>query len=163
MANCYDKYFSIYGKSLEEIPDSVWAEIKTKFVRKQSQKSLASVIAYNEEKQLAACLWSDLPYFNETQQSPGFARQCGLEYAKDKYHFCIDVDIFYWHQYVNLMMTKLEHPDVSCVSSFMSQLMGDAPLRMSMSLVGQRKACRFGIEQIAERWKNIYEFNENQS
>ena len=152
MSNWYDKYLSIYGKSPEEIPDSVWDEIKTKLARKQSQEPLVSVvvIAYNEEKRLAACLWSlselqtkypieilgvnnnskdrteevyqrlGLPYYNETQQSPGFARQCGLEHAKGKYHFCIDADTFYPHRYVDLMMTKLERPDVSCVSSFWS-------------------------------------------
>lgn len=152
MANWYDKYLSIYGKSPEEIPDSVWDEIKAKLAQKQSQEPLVSVvvIAYNEERRLAACLWSlselqtkypieilgvnnnskdrteevyqrlGLPYFNETQQSPGFARQCGLEHAKGKYHFCIDADTFYPHRYVDLMMTKLERPDVSCVSSFWS-------------------------------------------
>lgn len=152
MSNWYDKYLSIYGKSPEEIPDSVWDEIKSKLAQKQSQDPLVSVvvIAYNEERRLTACLWSlselqtkypieilgvnnnskdrteevyqrlGLPYFNETQQSPGFARQCGLEHAKGKYHFCIDADTFYPHRYVDLMMTKLERPDVSCVSSFWS-------------------------------------------
>lgn len=152
MSNWYDKYLSIYGKSPEEISDSVWDEIKSKLAQKQSREPLVSVvvIAYNEEKRLAACLWSlsdlqtkypieilgvnnnskdrteevyqrlDLPYYNETQQSPGFARQCGLEHAKGKYHFCIDADTFYPHRYVDLMMTKLERPDVSCVSSFWS-------------------------------------------
>ena len=108
------------------------------------------VIAYNEECRLAACLWSlseiqtkypieilgvnnnskdrtedvyqrlGLPYFTELRQSPGFARQCGLENAKGKYHFCIDADTFYPAQYVDLMMTKLARPNVSCVSSFWS-------------------------------------------
>lgn len=108
------------------------------------------VIAYNEEKRLPACLWSlselqtnypieilgvnnnskdqtegvyqklGLPYFNEARQSPGFARQCGLDHAKGKYHFCIDADTFYPPQYINLMMTKLQKPDVACVSSFWS-------------------------------------------
>lgn len=152
MANWYDKYLSIYGKSPEEIPDSVWDEIKTKLAQKQSQEPLVSVvvIAYNEERRLVACLWSlselqtkypieilgvnnnskdrteevyqrlGLPYYNETQQSPGFARQCGLEHAEGKYHFCIDADTFYPAKYVDLMMTKLERSDVSCVSSFWS-------------------------------------------
>jgi glycosyltransferase involved in cell wall biosynthesis len=152
MAHWYDKYLSIYGKSFEEIPDSVLDEIKGKLAVKQSEEPLVSivVIAYNEEKRLAACLWSlselqtkypveilgvnnnskdrteevyqrlGLPYSNETQQSPGFARQCGLEHAKGKYHFCIDADTFYPPQYVDLMMTKLERSDVSCVSSFWS-------------------------------------------
>ena len=152
MNHWYDKYLSIYGKSIAEIPDSVLDEIKGKLAAKQSAEPLISivVIAYNEEKRLAACLWSlselqtkypveilgvnnnskdrteevyqrlGMPYFNETKQSPGFARQCGLEHAKGKYHFCIDADTFYPPRYVDLMMTKLERPDVSCVSSFWS-------------------------------------------
>lgn len=152
MANWYDKYLSIYGKSMEEIPDSVLDEIKTNLAQKQSQVPLVSVvvIAYNEERRLSACLWSlselrtkypieilgvnnnskdrteevykrlGLPYFNEFKQSPGFARQCGLENAKGKYHFCIDADTFYPPRYVDLMMAKLVRPDVSCVSSFWS-------------------------------------------
>lgn len=152
MTNWYDKYLSIYGKSPEEIPEHIWDEIKSKLAEKQSKEPLASivVIAYNEEKRLAACLWSlselqttypieilgvnnnskdrteevyqrlGLPYYNEEKQSPGFARQCGLEHAKGKYHFCIDADTFYPPQYVDLMMSKLTQPNVSCVSSFWS-------------------------------------------
>ena len=152
MAHWYDKYLSIYGKSFEDIPDNVFDEIKGKLAAKQSEEPLISivVIAYNEEKRLAACLWSlselqtkypveilgvnnnskdrteevyqrlGLPYFNETKQSPGFARQCGLEHAKGKYHFCIDADTFYPPRYVDLMMTKLNRSEVSCVSSFWS-------------------------------------------
>ena len=152
MSSWYDKYLSIYGKSFEEIPDNVFDEIKGKLAAKQSEEPLISivVIAYNEEKRLAACLWSlselqtkypveilgvnnnskdrteevyqrlGMPYFNETKQSPGFARQCGLKHAKGKYHFCIDADTFYPPRYVDLMMTKLKRSDVSCVSSFWS-------------------------------------------
>jgi len=98
------------------------------------------VIAYNEECRLAACLWSiselktkypieiigvnnnskdhteevykalGLPYHNETKQSPGYARQCGLEHSRGKYHFFIDADTFYPSCYVDLMMQKLEKP-----------------------------------------------------
>ena len=152
MANWYDKYLSIYGKSPNEIPESILDEIKEKLAEKQSKEPLASVvvIAYNEERRLPACLWSlselqsqypieilgvnnnskdrtedvyqrlGLPYFNEMKQSPGFARQCGLEHAKGKYHFCIDADTFYPSRYVDLMMTKLTKSNVSCVSSFWS-------------------------------------------
>ena len=152
MEKWYDKYLSIYGKSFDEIPDSVLDEIKNNLANKQSREPLISivVIAYNEERRLAACLWSLselqtnypieilgvnnnskdrteevyqrlwLPYFTELKQSPGFARQCGLENAKGKYHFCIDADTFYPVQYVDLMMTKLTRPNVSCVSSFWS-------------------------------------------
>lgn len=152
MSKWYDKYLSIYGKSFNEIPDSVLDQIKTQLGDKQSEKPLVSVvvIAYNEERRLASCLWSlselqtkypieilgvnnnskdrtedvykrlGLPYFNESKQSPGFARQCGLDHSKGKYHFCIDADTFYPSHYVDLMMTKLTRPDVSCVSSFWS-------------------------------------------
>jgi glycosyltransferase involved in cell wall biosynthesis len=108
------------------------------------------VIAYNEERRLAACLWSlselqtkypieifgvnnsskdrtedifqrlGLTYFNEPKQSPGFARQCGLDHAKGKYHFFIDADTFYPSCYVDKMMTKLLKPNVSCVGTFWS-------------------------------------------
>ena len=152
MANWYEKYLSIYGKSLDEIPDSVLDEIKENLSKKQSDNPIASVvvIAYNEEKRLSACLWSlselqtkypieilgvnnnskdkteevyrrlALPYYNEVRQSPGYARQCGLDHSKGKYHFCIDADTFYPCKYVDLMMTKLSRPEVSCVSSFWS-------------------------------------------
>lgn len=108
------------------------------------------VIAYNEECRLTSCLWSlseisstyplelfgvnnnskdrtedvfkslGLPYYNESKQSPGFARQCGLNHARGKYYFCIDADTCYPPQYINLMMRKLLQNNVSCVSSFWS-------------------------------------------
>lgn len=108
------------------------------------------VIAYNEENRLAACLWSlselqtsypveilgvnnnskdatehvyqslGLPHYNETRQSPGYARQCGLEHARGKYHFFIDADTLYPSCYVDKMMGKLTQPDVSCVGTFWS-------------------------------------------
>ena len=108
------------------------------------------VIAYNEERRLLACLWSlsdlkskypleiigvnnnssdkteeifkvvGIPYYNESKQSPGFARQCGLEHVRGKYYFCVDSDTLYPYQYVDLMMEKLLDDKVSCVSSFWS-------------------------------------------
>lgn len=152
MPKWYDKYLSIYGKSINDIPNDVLDRIQYQLAEKQCADPLVSivVIAYNEECRLAACLWSlsdlqtnypieilgvnnnskdkteeiyqrlGLPYYNEPKQSPGFARQCGLDHAKGKYHFCIDADTFYPPHYVDLMMTKLVKPDVSCVSSFWS-------------------------------------------
>ena len=108
------------------------------------------MIAYNEARRLSACLWSlselqtkypieilgvnnnskdeteqvyqafGIPYYNETKQSPGFARQCGLQHARGKYHFFIDADTLYPPQYVDLMMQKLTQPDVSCVGTLWS-------------------------------------------
>ena len=123
-----------------------------KLAAKQNSDPVVSVvvIAYNEEKRLAACLWSlseiesnypleiigvnnnsndrtedvyqrlGLPYFNEQRKSPGYARQCGLNHAKGKYHFCIDADTIYPPQYIDLMMVKLKKPELSCVSSLWS-------------------------------------------
>ncbi len=108
------------------------------------------VIAYNEEHRLTSCLWSlselqtkypveilgvnnnsqdmteevyrrlSLPYYNESKQSPGFARQCGLQHARGKYHFFIDADTFYPSCYVDRMMAVLLKPGVSCVGTFWS-------------------------------------------
>ena len=150
--NWYDKYLSIYGKNLNEVPQSIVDEIRERLASLQSAEPLVSVvvIAYNEECRLAACLWSlselktkypieiigvnnnskdctedvykslGVPYYNETKQSPGYARQCGLEHSKGKYHFFIDADTFYPSCYVDLMMRKLEKPNVSCVGTFWS-------------------------------------------
>lgn len=152
MPKWYDKYLSIYGKPFDEVSDNILDEIKSKLGTLQSEDPFISivVIAYNEERRLAACLWSlselqtqypieilgvnnnsrdrteelyqrlGLPYFNEPKQSPGFARQCGLENARGQYHFCIDADTFYPPYYIDLMMSKLTKPNVSCVSSFWS-------------------------------------------
>ena len=108
------------------------------------------VIAYNEAKRLSSCLWSlsdlktsypieilginnsstdetedvykafGIRYFNEERKSPGFARQCGLDNSRGRYHFFIDADTFYPPLYIDTMMKKLTRPGVSCVGSFWS-------------------------------------------
>lgn len=108
------------------------------------------VIAYNEEYRLASCLWSlselkskypleilgvnnnstdgteqvyqdlGLPYYNESRQSPGYARLCGLQHARGKYHFFIDADTVYPSCYVDKMMAKLLKSGISCVGTFWS-------------------------------------------
>ena len=104
----YSKYLSIYEKPFSEVPSEVIRSTRERLAAMQSDEPLVSivVIAYNEGKRLASCLWSlsDLSttypleilgvnnnskddteevykafgvrYFNETRQSPGFARQC---------------------------------------------------------------------------------------
>ena len=148
----YNKYLNIYGKPFSEVSPIILVEIKNQFASLQSMDPLVSVLvsAYNEEKRLAACLWSlsdlktqypieilgvnnnsndktedvfkalGVPYFNEPRQSPGYARQCGLQHAKGKYHFYIDADTFYPVEYVDRMMEKLTLPEVACVSTFWS-------------------------------------------
>lgn len=108
------------------------------------------VIAYNEAMRLSSCLWSlselrssypleiigvnnnstdeteivyqafGVRYYNEQRRSPGFARQCGLDNSRGKYHFFIDADTFYPPLYIDTMMRKLQQPNVSCVGSFWS-------------------------------------------
>ncbi|MBP3511754.1 MAG: glycosyltransferase family 2 protein [Prevotella sp.] len=108
------------------------------------------VIAYNEATRLPACLWSlselstawpleiigvdnnssddtgrvfeafGVRCFREKRKSPGFARRCGLDNSRGKYHFFIDADTMYPPRYVDLMMERLERPGVSCVGTFWS-------------------------------------------
>lgn len=110
------------------------------------------VIAYNEEKRLLSCLWSlsesickypmeiigvnnnskdrtedvfkavGLTYYNELQQSCGYARRCGLEHAKGKYYICIDADTMYPPRYVETLVNTLEKPGVVAVSSLWSYI-----------------------------------------
>lgn len=106
-----------------------------------------SVIGYNEEKHLFSCLWAlsemkckypveiigvdneskdrtseifektGVPYYVETQHSCGFARQCGLNHARGKYHINIDSDTLYPSKYVELMVDALLRPKVIAVCS----------------------------------------------
>ena len=148
----YSKYLSIYEKPFSEVPNEVITSTRERLAAMQSDEPLVSivVIAYNEGKRLASCLWSlsdlqtsypieilgvnnnskdntedvykafGVKYFNETRQSPGFARQCGLDNSRGKYHFFIDADTFYPPLYIDTMMKKLTKPGVSCVGSFWS-------------------------------------------
>lgn len=141
-------YGKSYKELPDKLLDQIKCQLAEK--RSEAPLVSVVVIAYNEEKRLTSCLWSlcdlqtkypieilgvnnnshddtegvyqrlGLPYYNERKQSPGFARQCGLDHAKGKYHFCIDADTFYPPRYVDLMMSKLTRSDVSCVSSFWS-------------------------------------------
>lgn len=100
------------------------------------------LICYNEEKRLLSCLWSlcenkcNFPieilainnnssdhtekvlqelgttYFNETQKGPGYARQCGLNHARGKYHLCIDADTMYPPHYLETHLKQLSKPGV---------------------------------------------------
>lgn len=102
-------------------------------------------IAHNEESHLLGCLWSlcdnvtDFPieilvvnnhstdataeilkntgatWFDETQKGPGFARQCGLNHAKGKYHICIDADTLYPPFYIQTMVQELKKKDTVAV------------------------------------------------
>ncbi|MBE6284210.1 MAG: glycosyltransferase family 2 protein [Mediterranea massiliensis] len=102
------------------------------------------VIAHNEERRILGCLWSlaenilDVPaeiivvnnnstdkttylldrvgacWYDEKQKGPGFARQCGLNKARGKYHLCIDSDTLYPPYYVATHLKYLSMPNVVC-------------------------------------------------
>ena len=148
----YSNYLTIFGKSYPEITPGVMQEIAQKIAKKNKPDPIASVvvIAHNEEKHLAACLWSladnqcnypleiigvnnnssdqtdaifraagIIPLFEE-QESPGYARRCGLNQAKGNYYICIDSDTLYPPRYIQTVIEQLQQPGVVAVSSLWS-------------------------------------------
>lgn len=145
----YQKYLSIYEKSFSEIPQQLIIEVREKIAKLQSPAPLitVSIIAYNEEKHLFACLWAlsemsckypleiigtnndskdrtaeifqavDIPFETEYQHSCGFARLNGLKRAKGKYHINIDADTLYPRYYVEIMADALQKKNIVAVNS----------------------------------------------
>ena len=150
----YTKYLSVYNKPFDEVPQEVVSLVKNNIKQLQSEKPLVtvSVIGYNEEKHLLACLWSlsemrckypveiigvdndskdrtaeifkqtGVPYYTEMQHSCGHARLCGLNHAQGKYHINIDSDTMYPPLYVETMVNALEKPNVVAVCSSWSYM-----------------------------------------
>lgn len=152
----YTKYLQVYNRSLSQISPLVVKEINNKLqeVRNSNATPVVSVIliAYNEEKHLASCLWSlienqynfpveilavnnnstdqtektlqqlGVTYFNEIKKGPGHARQCGLNHARGKYHICIDADTMYPPQYIETHVKELMKPGVVATFSLWSFL-----------------------------------------
>lgn len=150
----YEKYLSVYEKPYQEVPKSVVNTVRENLARLQSDEPLVtvSVIAYNEEKHLLACLWSlsemqccfpveiigvdnyskdctadifkevGLPYYTESRHSCGFARQCGLTHSRGKFHINIDADTMYPPRYVETMADALLSPRVVGVCSSWSYI-----------------------------------------
>ena len=150
----YTKYLQVYEKPFADAPQSVIDEVRNKLAKLQSNQPVVTVslIGYNEEKRLLACLWSlsemickypveligvdnestdrtaeiyqatGIPYYTENQHSCGFARLCGLNNSKGKYHINIDSDTLYPPHYVETMIKVLEKPGVVAVSSLWSYI-----------------------------------------
>ena len=150
----YKKYLSVYNKPFISSNQTEIQFITNKLNNLQSKNPLVtvSVIAYNEEKNLLACLWSlsemkckypieiigvnndsqdktedifkavGLPYYNEYQHSCGYARKCGLEHAKGKFHINIDADTLYPPKYVEIMVDSLIKPGVVAACSLWSYI-----------------------------------------
>ncbi len=150
----YSKYLEAYEVPYEEIRKDVFAQVKAGITSLQSENPLVtvSIIAYNEEKHLAACLWSlseqqckypmeiigvdneskdhtaeiyercGVTCYTETQHSCGWARLRGLKNARGKYHLNIDSDTMYPPKYVEMMVDMLEIPGTVGVSSLWSYI-----------------------------------------
>ena len=150
----YSKYLQVYEKPYSEAPREIVEKVREKLQKLQSDEPLVTVslIGYNEEKHLLACLWalsdmkckypveiigvnndskdrteeifrdSGIPYYNEYQHSCGHARTCGLNKAKGKYHINIDSDTLYPPLYVEKMVNKLNRKGVVAVSSLWSYM-----------------------------------------
>ncbi|WP_281644112.1 glycosyltransferase family 2 protein [Bacteroides zoogleoformans] len=137
----YEKYMQVYEKNYdEEAFRGIVSEVRDNLQKLQSETPLVtvSVIAYNEEKHLLACLWtlseqktkypieiigvnndsndktseifkaSGIPFYTEYQRSCGYARLCGLTHAKGKYHINIDADTLYPPYYVDTVIDVME-------------------------------------------------------
>lgn len=150
----YTKYLQVYEKPLSEAPQVIIEEVRNKLQKLQSDTPLVTVslIGYNEEKHLLACLWSlsemeckypveiigvdndskdrtaevfqatGVTYYTESQHSCGFARLCGLNHARGKYHINIDSDTLYPPHYVETMINALKKPGIVAVSSLWSYI-----------------------------------------
>lgn len=137
----YSRYLQVYGKKFDEVASAeIISEVRLNLKRIQSDAPLVtvSIIAYNEERHLLACLWSlsemktrypieiigvdngskdrtadvyravGLPFYTELQQSCGHARNCGLMHARGKYHVNIDADTLYPPTYVDTVIDVME-------------------------------------------------------
>lgn len=137
----YSDYLAVYEKNFDEVAYAdVITSVREKLASIQSDKPLVtlSVIAYNEEKHLLACLWAlsniktkypieiigvdndskdhtadvykalGVTYYTETKHSCGHARLCGLNHAKGKYHINVDADTLYPSTYVDAVIDVME-------------------------------------------------------
>ena len=154
MEKWYEKYLIMYDKPFNVVPESLVEDVRHNLDRLQSNKPevTISVIAYNEEKHLFACLWSlsemickypveiigvdndskdctseifeavGIPFFKEYKHSCGHARLCGLNHANGKFHVNIDADTMYPPHYVDIMINSLKKRNVVGASSLWSYI-----------------------------------------
>lgn len=98
----YSKYRTVYEKSIDEVPDSVFYEVKQNIARLQSPAPIVtiSVIGYNEEKHLLSCLWSlsdtickypveIIGVDNDSKdRTAEIFERCGVTYFRETKHSC---------------------------------------------------------------------------
>lgn len=120
------------------------------------------LIAHNEERHLISCLWSlsenrcqfpieilvtnnnstdqteevlkslGVSYYNETKKGPGYARQCGLDHARGKFHICIDADTLYPPLYIETHVKQLMKPNVAGTFSLWSFMADEKHSRLGL-------------------------------
>ena len=140
----YKKYLRIYDKPFHEVPEEILQEIRKKIVDLQSDSPLVtvSVIGYNEEKHLPACLWSlsdmqckypvevigvdndsqdrtgeifqvlNIPCTTERQHSCGFARAL-WSYFPDKKHSRLGLIFYETARDIYLFLQSFKRPELS--------------------------------------------------
>lgn len=166
MKRWYMPFLSIFEKDWKEVSDFTKKEIRERIRSYYPENPLVSVvlIAHNEERRIAACLWSlccnscsapveifvvdnassdgtvgileelGVVHFSELRKGPGFARACGLEHARGKYHLCIDSDTLYPPAYIQAHLEVLQKPDVVCSYSLWSFLPDERHSRRGLFL-----------------------------
>lgn len=135
-------------------------------------------IAHNEEKRILSCLWSlsentcnfpieiivvnnnstdkteeilkltGVNYFNENQKGPGYARQCGLNHAKGKYHICIDADTLYPPHYIQTITNALQKDGVACVYGLWSFMPDENHSRLGLFIYESLRDLHLRIQNI---------------
>jgi glycosyltransferase involved in cell wall biosynthesis len=145
----YSYLLKYYERPWAEVTPQDIRDTKERLAKLQAEEPVVtvSVIAYNEEPHLMACLQAlsrqecrypmeiigvdndskdatpqvfkalGVPTFTETRHSCGWARSCGLAHARGRYHINIDADTLYPPHYVETMVEALEREGVVGVSS----------------------------------------------
>ena len=148
-------------QAIQEITDKI-NDVNQRLAHEEPLCSVVA-IAHNEESHILGCLWSltdnicpfpieiivvnnnstdateqllkrvGVTYYNEHRQSPGHARQCGLDAARGKYHVCIDSDTLYPPHYIATHVKHLAHGAV-CTYGLWSFIHDDKHSRSGLLL-----------------------------
>ena len=98
----YSKYLLAYEKTFAEVPPTIVEEVNRNITKLQSEQPLVtvSIIGYNEEKHLLACLWSlsemqckypveIIGVDNESKdRTAEIFQACGVPYYTETQHSC---------------------------------------------------------------------------
>lgn len=161
-SNYLQIYEKPLGGIPQEIIDEVREKIQQ--LQSDEPLVTVSLIAYNEENHLLASLWSlsemrckypveiiginndsedrteeifkltGVPCYNEYRHSCGYARRCGLDHARGKYHINIDSDTMYPPEYVEIMVDAMKKPGYVAASSSWSYIPDKDHSRLMLKL-----------------------------